>query len=60
MAGGIRRRPRRLKPAPAPAAEEPADFAELFDEPEGDSTREGLPVGDDDAPPAEEPEHHSD
>jgi hypothetical protein len=38
MAGGIRpvrlRRPRRPKPAPTPAAEEPADFAEHFEEPE--------------------------
>lgn len=36
MAGGIRpvvlRRPRRPKPAPTPAAEEPADFGSLFDD----------------------------
>jgi len=36
MSGGVTRRPRRLrtKPAPAAPAEEPADFADVFDEPE--------------------------
>ena len=67
MAGGITpirlRKLRQPKPAPAPAAEEPADFAGLFDEPhdapEGDSTEEDLPVDDDDAPPPDEPERQS-
>ena len=65
MAGGIRpirlRRPRRPKPAAAPAADEPADFAALFEEPDvepvGDSSEEALPAGEDDEPvgdPAEE------
>ncbi|MEE6180011.1 cell division protein PerM [Mycobacterium sp. 050134] len=46
MTGGIRRRPRRPKPRPAPppAAGEPADFAELFDEPE-DQEPEGREPG---------------
>ena len=59
MAGGIRRR--RRSPKPAPAGAEPADFAELFDEP-GDEPAEapdaappedpgGEPARDDDAPP---------
>ena len=52
MAGGVRRRPRRRKPAPAPPAdlddaEEPADFAGDFDE-------------DDDEPPDEAPEEPPD
>ncbi|HZC51635.1 MAG TPA: DUF6350 family protein, partial [Mycobacterium sp.] len=35
MTGGIRRRPRRpRRPEPAPAPEEPADFAGVFEEPE--------------------------
>ena len=67
MAGGITplrlRKLRRPKPAPAPMAEEPADFAGLFDEPhdapEGDSTEEDPPVEDDDAPPPDEPERQS-
>ncbi len=73
MAGGIRpirlRRPRRPKPAAAPAADEPADFAALFEEPHvgappacggepvGDSGEEALPASEDDEPvgdPAEE------
>jgi Family of unknown function (DUF6350) len=63
MAGGIRpirlRRPRRPKRAPAPAADEPADFADLFDEPAGEdeptghSAEDDRPVSDDDtSPPA--------
>jgi hypothetical protein len=62
MAGGIRpirlRRPRR---ASAPAADEPADFAAVFEEPDdepvGDSSDEALPASEDDEPvgdPAEE------
>jgi Family of unknown function (DUF6350) len=61
MAGGIRpirlRRPRRPKRAPAPAADEPADFADLFDEPAGedeptgDSAEDDRPVSDDDTSP---------
>jgi hypothetical protein len=59
MAGGIRRRPRRPKPAP----DEPADFAELFDEsetepeaelgdePEAEPEGEPDPAADDDIPP---------
>lgn len=53
MAGGIRRRPRRRKSPPAPAAEEPADFAELFDEPEGEPDDREPPVGEDDEPAPE-------
>jgi len=60
MTGGIRRRPRRPrrpKPAPVPAADEPADFAELFDDPDDESTQEDQPAGDDDAsPPGNDPE----
>jgi hypothetical protein len=61
MAGGIRpiriRRPRRRRPVPAPAADEPADFAGLFDEPDdepvGESSEQEPPVGDaDPSPPA--------
>jgi hypothetical protein len=53
MAGGIRpirlKRPRR--PKPAPAADEPADFAGLFDEPAGDSAEDDRSVSDEDASP---------
>jgi hypothetical protein len=67
MAGGLTpirlRRPGRPKPA-APAADEPADFAGLFDEPdaeaEHDSAEEDLPGGDDYAPPPEKPERQPD
>jgi uncharacterized protein DUF6350 len=67
MAGGIRRRPRRTKVVPAPADDEPADFAGLFDEPDDepddepgdeptDEPTEGSaegerPDSEDDAPP---------
>jgi uncharacterized protein DUF6350 len=52
MAGGIRRRPRRPK---RPAAEEPADFAELFDEPaDQPDDEEEQPVSEDDEPAADE------
>ena len=71
MAGGIRpirlRKPRRPKPASAPAAGEPANLAALFEEPDvgappacggepdvepaGDSAEADRPVSDDDAPP---------
>jgi hypothetical protein len=58
MAGGITpvrfKRPRRRKPAPAPPADEPADFGGLFDEPAG-SADEDPPVKDDDESPPEEP-----
>jgi hypothetical protein len=58
MAGGIRptrlQRPRRPKPAAAPAADEPADFGGLFDEPAG-SADEDPPVEDADESPPEEP-----
>jgi hypothetical protein len=58
MAGGITpirlKRPRRPKPAPAPPADEPADFAGLFDEPAGPADEE-PPVKDDDESPPEEP-----
>jgi hypothetical protein len=76
MAGGIRpirlKRPRRPKPAPAPAADEPADFAGLFDEPDdepadvpdeepaGAYAEEDPPVADDDMSPPEEPERQCD
>jgi hypothetical protein len=69
MAGGVRpirlRKPRRPKPASAPAADEPANFAALFEEPDvgapacggepgvepvGESAEEDLPVGADDEP----------
>ncbi len=73
MTGGIRRRPRRTKPKPAPAAaaEDPADFAGLFEEP-GDLPPEDELAGeergdvdpapdvlvddDDDVPSPDEPE----
>jgi hypothetical protein len=58
MAGGISpirfKRPRRPKPAAAAPADEPADFAGLFDEPAGPAA-EDLPVKDDDEAPPEEP-----
>jgi hypothetical protein len=70
MAGGVGRRRRRPKPKPAPAppaAEEPADFAELFDEPEdepvGDSDEEdgeAFEAHDDASSPPDEPERRSD
>ncbi|OBC01452.1 hypothetical protein A5782_20420 [Mycobacterium sp. 852002-40037_SCH5390672] len=50
MTGGIRRRPRRLKPpkpAPAAATEEPADFAGVFDD---DRLPEDAELGDDEIP----------
>ncbi|OBI02691.1 hypothetical protein A5679_17795 [Mycobacterium scrofulaceum] len=58
MSGGIRARPRRRKPAPAAAAE-PADFAEVFEDPPAepdddalahpdDAEVHGAPVSDDD------------
>lgn len=47
MTGGIRRRPRRPKPPPAPVSEEPADFTELFDEDDADDGAEPVD-GDDD------------
>lgn len=49
MAGGIWRRTRRPKGAPAPEADEPADFAALFDGPDDE------PVDGPDAEPAEDP-----
>lgn len=63
MTGGVRARPRRPKPVP-PAAE-PADFAELFDEPddepaadpvERDESTHDAPVGDDAVAPPDEAE----
>jgi hypothetical protein len=70
MTGGIGRRRRRPKPKPAPAppaAEEPADFAELFDEPEDDQTGDSdeedgvaFEAHDDASPPPDEPERRSD
>ena len=46
MTGGIRVRPRR--PKPAPAAEKPADFAGVFEEPDGepDDVRDDEPPAD--------------
>lgn len=67
MTGGIRLRLRRPKPAPAAAAEEPADFAELFDEEDDqlaedsadqlpdDSADHDVPANGDDAVPSGEP-----
>ena len=57
MAGGIRRRPRRLKrkPTPAPPADEPKDFAGLFTEPD-DSADDDALLSDDDGPPPPAPD----
>jgi hypothetical protein len=57
MAGGIRRRPRRLKrkPTPAPPADEPKDFAGLFTEPD-DSADDDALLSDDDGPPQPAPD----
>ncbi len=73
MAGGIRRRPRRRKPKPPaePDADEPADFAAVFDEdpaevqepPSDSSEDEGDQGGDQVDPPdeaADEPERQPD
>jgi hypothetical protein len=64
MTGGIGRRRRRPKPKPAPApaadeaVDEPADFAELFDEPEdepvGDSDDHEMATDDDPSAPTAE------
>jgi hypothetical protein len=58
MAGGIRRRPKR--PAPAPRAGEPADFAGLFEEPDDeapdDTEDHDVPLSDDDGPPRAAPD----
>ena len=55
MTGGIRPiRLKRRKSPPVAAAEEPADFAELFDEPADEPDEEELPVGEDDEPPDED------
>jgi predicted lipid-binding transport protein (Tim44 family) len=57
MAGGIRpirlRRPRRPRPVTAPAAAEPADFADVFDEPADEPAAE--PADEPAAEPAAEP-----
>ncbi|MGV0037948.1 cell division protein PerM [Mycobacterium colombiense] len=54
MTGGIMRRPRRIKPRPAPAAvEEPADFAAVFDDdrrPEDAEEVDAIPADSVDAP----------
>jgi Family of unknown function (DUF6350) len=57
MAGGIRRRPRRLKrkPTPAPPADEPKDVAGLFTEPD-DSADDDALLSDDDGPPPPAPD----
>ncbi|MDT5255002.1 MAG: hypothetical protein QOD10_82 [Mycobacterium sp.] len=72
MAGGItpirRKPPRRPKPAPAPPADEPADFGGLFEEPDDsagqdDSAAEGGVTAEDasdDEPSTDEPERRSD
>lgn len=54
MTGGIRRRPRRRKAPPVAAADAPADFAAVFDEPEGEPDDEEPPVSEDDEPAADE------
>lgn len=52
MAGGILPiRLRRRKSPPVAAAEEPADFAELFDEPADEADNEERPVNEDDETP---------
>jgi Family of unknown function (DUF6350) len=64
MAGGIRRRPKRPKPAPAPRADEPADFAGLFQEPDeepdeeppDDTADHDVLLSDDDGPPPSTPD----
>jgi len=65
MTGGIRRRPRRLKrePAPAAVAEEPSDFASVSDETDDakpEDAEDEIPVAEhatpfdgDDPPPAQ-------
>jgi Family of unknown function (DUF6350) len=61
MAGGIRRRPRRPKrpkPEPVPAADEPADFAGLFEAPDDERPDDEAP--DDEAPDDEAPDDTSD
>ncbi len=54
MTGGIMRRPRRIKPRPAPAAvEEPADFAGVFDDdrrPEDAEEVDAIPADSVDVP----------
>lgn len=50
MTGGIRRRPRHRKGSAA-ATDEPADFADVFDEPEDEPEDERPPVREDDEPP---------
>jgi hypothetical protein len=54
MTGGIRRRPRRLKQrrAPAPPADEPKDFADVFSEPGSADHDLLLDVDDEEASPA--------
>ncbi|OBJ23057.1 DUF6350 family protein [Mycobacterium sp. 1245801.1] len=58
MTGGVSRRPRRpkVKPAAAAAAEEPADFAGVFDDEPSPDEEEGIPgeAGDALDPPAGE------
>ncbi|WP_082282550.1 cell division protein PerM [Mycobacterium colombiense] len=56
MSGGIMRRPRRIKPRPAPVAavEEPADFAGVFDDdrlPEDAEGEDAIPADTADVPP---------
>jgi hypothetical protein len=54
MTGGIRRRPKRLKQrrAPAPLADEPKDFADVFSEPGSADHDLLLDVDDEEASPA--------